>query len=40
MPIVIRVKETEDRKIFINLYGQTYEIIVEKYKAKKDAGKD
>lgn len=40
MPNVIRVKETEDHRIFINLYGQTYEIIVEKYKAKKDANKD
>lgn len=37
---VIRVKETEDHKIIINLYDQEYEIIVEKYKAKKDASKD
>ena len=36
MPDVIRVKETEDHRVFIKLYGKTYEIVVEKYKNKKD----
>lgn len=35
MPDVIRVKETEDHRVFIKLYGKTYEIIVEKYREKK-----
>lgn len=35
MPDVIRVKETEDHRVFIKLYGKTYEIIVKKYKEKK-----
>ena len=33
---IIRVKETEDKKIYFNLYGQDYEVVVEKNKAKKD----
>lgn len=35
MPDVIRVKETEDHRVFIKLYGKTYEIVVEKYREKK-----
>ena len=33
------VKETGGHKIFINPYGQTCEIIVKKYKAKKRSDK-
>lgn len=35
MPNVIRVQETEDHRILFKLYGQEYEVIVEKNKDKK-----